>query len=137
MRQSRFVYIGVLELLLAGALVALFGPVVLTGSHVVALLVVAGVAAVLAGCVAAIELGAVTVTWRHLVAASYLAFAVMWPLVYGPHVLAGTASGEELLMFGVAATSALVFAFVGVDVARGGRHFDLTSDVERTVGFGR
>lgn len=133
MRQSRFVYVGVLELLLAGALVALFGPVVLTGSHVVALLVVAGVAAVLAGCVAAIELGAITVTWRHLVAASYLAFAVMWPLVYAPHVLAGTASVEDLLMFGVAVTSALVFAFVGFDIARDGRHFEVTPNVDRVL----
>ncbi|MFC6951912.1 hypothetical protein [Halorubellus litoreus] len=133
MRQSRFAWFGVVELLLAAALLAVFGPVVLTTTAVVPLVVVSGILAILAARYAVIEVAGVSVTWRSLVGASYLAFAVMWPLIYGPTVLFGDPVAEDYLMFVVAVVSAGCFLFFGIDIARGGRHFDVTGDVDRVL----
>lgn len=133
MRQSRFVWFGVLELVLVAGLLAVFGPVVLRSTAVVPLIAVSGVLAILAGRYAAIEAAGVRVTWRTLVGASYLAFAVMWPLIYGPTVLFGDPNAGDYLMFVVAVVSAGCFLLFGLDVARGGRHFEVTGDVDRVL----
>lgn len=134
MRQSRFAYFGAFELVVAGVLAAAFGPTVVATNPAVPLLVLAGVLAILGSRVAAVEVGGVRVTWRHLVAASYVSFAAMWPLVYGPDVLAGNRAAEDLFMLALAVANALVFGFIGFDVARAGPHFEITPDVERELG---
>jgi|AntRauTorcE11898_2_1112593.scaffolds.fasta_scaffold01063_7 xanthosine utilization system XapX-like protein len=133
MRQSRFAYFGVFELVVAGVLAAAFGSLVVTTSPAVPLLVLAGILAVLGARVAAIELRGRRVTWRHLVAASYVSFAAMWPFIYGPDVLAGSRAAGDLFMLVLAAGNALLFAFIGFDVGRGGRHFEITPNVDRVL----
>jgi hypothetical protein len=74
------------------------------------------------------------VTWRQLIGVSYVAFAFVWPAIYVPDVVAGTVSGQNLFVFIVATVGALSLVLYGVDIARGGRHFTVTPDVERTLG---
>lgn len=133
MRQSRFRWLGVLEFVIAGALLAAFGPRMLAAEPTVALFFVSAALLVLAGSVAAVSLGSRTVTWRHLVGAAYLAFAAMWPLMHVPDVLAAGATTEDLVMFGAAAVTMACLAFFAIDIARDGRHFDVTGDVDRVL----
>ncbi|SNZ03273.1 hypothetical protein SAMN06269185_0234 [Natronoarchaeum philippinense] len=134
MRQSSYRYLGLLDLVLVAALVGVFGPAALTTSVGVPAMAVAGMLALLAGVVAELSVGTVTVTWRHLIGASYALFAVAVPAVYAPVVLTGSAGGEELLLFVVSTIGGLSLLFYGVDVARGGRHFEVESNVERSIG---
>ena len=134
MKQSSLRYLGALDLLLVAALLVAFGPQVAVVSPVPVMMAVAGLCALLAGSVAAVSVGPATVTWRHLVGTAYAAFALMWPATYGPAVLAGTATGEELALAVVTTVGGSTLLFVGYDIARGGRHFDITTDVERVVG---
>ena len=134
MKQSSYRYLGLLDLLLVAALVGAFGPTAFTGSVAVPGMAVAGVLALLAGTVAELSVGPVTVTWRHLVGASYALFALVVPAIYAPTVLAGSAGGEEILLFLAAVGGGLSLLFYGVDVARGGRHFEIDADVERAIG---
>lgn len=134
MKQSSLRYLGALDLLLVAALLLAFGPQVAAASPVPAMMGVAGLCALLAGSVAAVSVGPVTVSWRHLVGAAYAMFAVMLPAIYGPGVLDGTATGGELALFGVMTVGGATLLFVGYDIARGGKHFDITADVQRTVG---
>jgi hypothetical protein len=94
----------------------------------------AGICAILAGSVSAVSVGVATVTWRHLIGVSYVAFALVWPAIYVPDVVTGTISGQNLLVFVVATVGALSLVFYGIDIAQGGRHFTVTPDVERTLG---
>ena len=134
MQQSSYRYLGLLDLLLVAALVGAFGPTALTASAVVPAMAVAGTFALLAGVVAELSVRTVTVTWRHLIGASYALFAVAVPAVYAPAVFSGSAGGEELLLFVVSTVGGLSLLFYGVDVARDGRHFEIESDVERSIG---
>jgi hypothetical protein len=133
-KQSHFLYLGLLDLVLVGGLAAVFGLRVLVRSSI-ALMMIAGLCAVLAGTVSAFSFGPVTLSWRHLVGVSYVTFALVWPATYAPEVVAGSASGQDLLLFVVTTVGALSLAFYGVDVARGGRHFSVSVDVERVVGW--
>ncbi|MFC6729511.1 hypothetical protein ACFQDG_12735, partial [Natronoarchaeum mannanilyticum] len=91
------------------------------------------VLALLAGTVAELSVGPVTVTWRHLVGASYAIFALVMPAIYAPTVFAGSAGGAELLLFVAAIVGGVSLLFYGVDVARDGRHFEVDADVERAI----
>jgi len=133
-KQSSYRYLGLLDLLLVAALVGLFGPAALTESVAVPGMAVAGALALLAGTVAELSVGPVVVTWRHLIGASYAVFALAVPSIYAPSVLAGSAGGEELLLFVAAVGGGFSLLFYGVDVARDGRHFEIDADVERAIG---
>jgi hypothetical protein len=133
-KQSRFRYLGLLDLVLVCGLAFIFGLGVFVRSPI-ALVAIAGICAVLAGAVSAFSFGPVTLSWRHLVGVSYVTFALVWPATYAPEVVAGSASKQDLLLFAVTTVGALSLAFCGVDVARGGRHFSVSADVERVVGW--
>lgn len=132
MKQSQFLYIGLFDLLLFTGLAAVFGPAVLVSSPIV-LMGVAGFSAILAGTVQFLSLGPITLLWRHLVGLSYVTFALIWPVTYAPKIVAGTASGQDLLLFVAATIGAFSLAFYGVDIARGGRHFFVQQSVERVI----
>jgi len=133
MKQSQYRYLGLLDLVLVSGLIAVFGVAVL-GTAPIVLMGLAGICAILAGSVSAVSVGVATVTWRHLIGVSYVAFALVWPAIYVPDVVAGTISGQNLLVFVVATVGALSLVFYGIDITRGGRHFTVTPDVERTLG---
>jgi len=133
MNQSSYRYLGLLDLLLVVVLVGVFGPAALTTSVAVPGMAVAGVLALLAGTVAELSIGPITVTWRHLIGVSYAVFALAVPAIYAPIVFAGSAGGEEILLFVVAIGGGFSLLFYGVDVARGGRHFEVDADVERAI----
>jgi microcompartment protein CcmK/EutM len=133
MKQSQLRPLGVLDLFLVAGLAVVFGPGVLSTPPVV-FVGVAGVGATLAGTVSALSLGPVTLGWRHLAELSFGTFALVVPATYAPAVVAGTASGSALFLFAVTTVGGVSLAFYGVDAARGGRHFDVEQDVERTVG---
>ena len=134
MKQSQFLYLGLLDLLLIAGLAAVFGPAVLVSSPIV-LMGLAGLGAILAGTVSALSLGPITLSWRHLVGLSYVTFALMWPVTYAPEIVAGTASGQDLALFVVTTVGAFSLAFYGVDIARSGRHFSVQQNVERVIGL--
>ncbi|SEO21414.1 hypothetical protein SAMN04487948_101126 [Halogranum amylolyticum] len=134
MRQSWFRYLGLLDLLLVAGFVALFGPASLASSIVMPAMLLAGLSALLAGSVAHIALGPVTVSWRYLVGVTYALFALVLPASYLPSVLAGTAAAAEWLLFVVGTVGGLTLLFYGVDVVREGGNFEIETDVERTIG---
>ena len=134
MKQSQFLYLGLLDLLLIAGLAAVFGPAVL-GTSPIVLMGIAGIVAILAGTVSALSLGPITLSWRHLVGLSYVTFALMWPVTYAPEIVAGTASGQDLFLFVVTTIGAFSLTFYGVDIARGGRHFSVQQNVERVIGL--
>jgi len=55
------------------------------------------------------------------------------PAIYAPTVFAGSAGGAEPLLFAAAIVGGFSLLFYGVDVARGGRHFEADADVERAI----
>lgn len=92
MKQSQFLYLGLLLRLVAG-LAAVFGPAVLVIRQSLSWdSLVFGV--ILVGTVSALSLGPITLSWRHLVGLSYVTFALMWPAIYAPEIVAETASGR-------------------------------------------
>ena len=133
MKQSSFRYLGAFDLVLVAAFLAAFGVGAL-GSTPIALMVLAGVAALLAGSLAELSVGPLSVPWRGFAAATYLLFAVLLPATYLPHVSAGTATASETALFAVSCVTALLFVFMGFDIARGGKHFRIEPNVERVVG---
>jgi|GEM_PF-1436871 hypothetical protein len=135
MRQSRFVAFGVVLVLVPAAFAALFGWRAVLEQSAMGLFLLAGGLAVLGARVAAVEVGTVRVSWRHLVGASFLVVALANVTREVPRVLAGTASSYELLMAGWFVVMSCLLAFVGIDIARNGRHFDITPDVDRVVGL--
>jgi hypothetical protein len=112
---------GLLELVLVAGLGTVFGVAVLD-TPPIALTSLAGVCALLAGSVSAVSVGGVTVRWRYLVGVSYVAFALVWPAIYVPDVLAGTVSGQ--FVFVVAMVGALSLVVYG---------FDIVDDVDTTL----
>ncbi|WP_336337292.1 hypothetical protein [Haloarcula brevis] len=133
MKQSTYRYLGLFDLALLGAFFAVFGVGALAVNPVLVGMLVAGVGLLLAGIVAAVSVGPVTVTWRHFVGVSYAVFALSWPATYGPAVVAGTATGTELVLFLTMTVGSLSLLANGYDVFRDGRHFDVDADVTRTV----
>ncbi|WP_135854884.1 hypothetical protein [Halorussus salinus] len=134
MKQSSFRYLGVFDLLLVGAFVAVFGVGAFTASVVVPAMALAGVAALVAGSVKSVSVGPLALSWRHFVALTYALFAVILPGSYLSSVLAGTASQAEVALFVVSSVGALSLLFFGYDVLRGGKHFDVDANVETVVG---
>jgi hypothetical protein len=134
MKQSSFRYLGVFDLLVVAVSVVAFGVRAFTASVVVPAMALAGVSAILAGSVAAVSVGPVEVSWRQFVALTYALFAVIFPGSYLSAVVAGTASRQELALFAVASVGGLSLLFFGYDVLRGGKHFEITPDVETVVG---
>jgi polyferredoxin len=134
MKQSSLRYLGAFDLVLVLAFLLVFGVGALLSGPVIPLMALAGVFALLGGSVAALSLGPVTVTWRHLVGVSYALFAVVLPASYIPDVLDGAASTPEVAMFAVTAIGGLTLLFIGFDIARGGKHFEITEDVDTVVG---
>ena len=132
MKQSSFRYLGALDLLLAGVLLAVFGLDTL-GSPQIGLLLSAGVAA---GSLAELFIGPVTVPWRWFAAATYVLLGVLPLAGLLPPLVAGPASAPvaEAASFVIACVGAAAMLFFGVDVARGGEHLEVTPDVERVVG---
>lgn len=130
MRQSSFRYLAALDLLLVAAFLALFGLGSIGASLAVPAMLVAGVTALLAGTVATVSVGPVSVSWRAFAAATYLAFAVTMPAAFGP---TGTASTADLAFLGVAAVGSLSMLYFAVGIWRGSDAFDVTEDVERTL----
>jgi hypothetical protein len=132
MKQSSFRYLGIFDLALVAAFVAGFGVGTLVSTPAL-VMVLAGLAALLAGTLAELSVGPLAVSWRGFAAAMYLLFGVLLPGVYLPEVVAGTAATEEIALFAVSCVSALVFVFIGVDIARDGDHFEVEPNVERTI----
>ncbi|EJN57899.1 hypothetical protein [Halogranum rubrum] len=106
MKQSYFVYMGLFDL------------------------------ALVAGSVARISVGPVSVSWRYFVALTYALFALILPANSLPHILAGTATGEEWMLFLAGTVGGFTLLFYGADIARGGRHFSVETDVERRIELG-
>jgi len=134
MKQSQFLHLGLLDLLLIAGFAAVFGPAVLVLSPIV-LMGIAGIVAILAGTVSALSLGPITLSWRHLVGLSYVTFALIWPAIYAPELITGTASGQDLFLLVVTTIGAFSLVFYGIDIARGGRHFSVQQNVERVIGL--
>ena len=132
MKQSSFRYLGAVDLLLAGVLLAVFGLDML-GNPQIGLLLSAGVAA---GSLAELSVGPVTVPWRWFAAATYGLLGMLPPAGLLPPLVAGPASAPvaEAASVVVACVGAAAMLFVGVDVARGGERLEVTPDVERVVG---
>lgn len=133
MKQSAYRYLGLLNLVLIVTFLAAFGVGALAGSPVLLGMLVAGVGLLLAGTLAAVSVGPATVTWRHFVGIAYATFALGWPATYGPSVVAGTATRTELVLFVATAVGSLSILAYGYDVFRDGRHFEVETDVTRTV----
>ena len=135
MKQSWFRYLGVFDLLLVAAFLGFFGLAALSSSLVIPAMLLAGVAAILGGSVTRITLGPVELSWRYFVGITYTLFAIILPANYLPHVLAGTAGPEEWLLFVAGSLGGVTLLFYGVDVVRGGHHFEVDPDVDRIVGW--
>ncbi|WP_423999292.1 hypothetical protein ACOZ4I_10580 [Haloarcula salina] len=133
MKQSTYRYLGLFDLALLGAFLAFFGVGALVVSPVLVGMLVAGVGLLLAGTVAAVSVGPVTVTWRLFVSVSYAIFALSWPAMYGPAVVAGTATQTEVVLFLAMTVGSLSLLAYGYDMFRDGQHFDVDADVTRTV----
>lgn len=132
MKQSSFRYLGLFDLVLVAALAGVFGLQVV-GFPPVVLLGIGGVAAILTGVLAELSVGPLRLSWRLFAGLCYFSFALLWPVLYLPEVIAGTATELDLLLFVVMSVGALVFAFIGVDILRGGRHYAIEANVERVI----
>jgi hypothetical protein len=133
MRQSRFSWLGAFVLLVPVAFAAVFGWRTTVEQWTIPLMIPGGLLTVLSGRVAAIELGGRRVSWRYLLAAGYVLFAVSIP-VQQVH-WTGSGSTEGYVSIGAAVLTASCLLFFAVEVARDGRHFDVTSNVDRVLGF--
>jgi len=116
MNRRIFRWAGLLVLALNGALVALFGVEDLVRVDV-AVQFTLGVLSGLLLVLSSVDLPW-DVPWYRLAGLGYVCFAV-WML------LTLLASNDAIWWRTVAVLNALVVTFVGVDVARGGRHFDV------------
>jgi hypothetical protein len=128
-KQSSFRYVGVLDLLLVGVLVAVFGPQAALATPVVPAMALAGVLLFVGGSVEELSLGSVTVSWRQLLGAGYVLSAVAISSVYVGEILAGSATGRELFLLVVSSLGSLTLVAMGVEVARDGDHFAVTPTV--------
>ncbi|MFC6951913.1 hypothetical protein [Halorubellus litoreus] len=132
MRQSLFAWFGVLLLLVPAAFAAMFGWRAALGQSTMPLFAVAGVLAVLAGRVAAVELGGVSVSWRYLLGSAYGLVAV-GNLLGVPATLSAADATAGLVSAGAAVVVSLCIGFMGIDIARDGRHFEIRGNVERVL----
>lgn len=135
MKQSSFRYLGLFNLLLVVAFVAVFGVQSLTRSISLSSMVVAGVSAILAGSIKEILLGSIAVSWRHFASLTYALFALILPGSYFPAVLAGTATQGEIGMFAVMSVGGFSMLFFAFDIVRDGKHFEVEPNVDTVVGW--
>jgi hypothetical protein len=132
MRQSLFAWFGVLLLLVPAAFAGVFGWRAALDQPSMPLFVLAGALGVLGARVAAVELGGVSVSWRVLLGAAYCLVALANALSFTDVFATGT-STTSLVAAGAALVGSLCLAFMGVDIARDGRHFRITGDVDRVL----
>lgn len=132
MRQSLFAWFGGLLLLVPAVFAAVFGWRAALDQPTMPLFAVAGVLVVLAGRVAAVELGGVSVSWRVVLGAAYLMIAVANALSFAD-TLTAASSTTSLVVAAGAVGGSLCIAFMGVDIARDGRHFEITGNVDRVL----
>lgn len=133
MRQSRFVWFGTLFILAPVAFAALFGWRAVLEAPELLVYGFAGVVAVLGARVAAVQVGRVQVSWRHLVGASWLLIALANVVDGLTTVLGATGSTAALVSAGGLLVASCCIGFFGIDVARDGRHFEVTPDVDRVL----
>ena len=118
-RWSR--YIGLLVLALPQLLLVAFGPPVLATFTYFGM-TVAGLLFVVAGFRKRIPLGSRTLRWYHLVGAADVLMALV---LIGSSLHGLDGSVEERVAVGAAVTGGLSLSWIGVDIARGGKHFDV------------
>ena len=131
MRQSRFSLLGALVLLVPLAFAAAFGWRATVEQWTMLLVVLGGLLTVLAGRVAAVELGNRRVSWRHLLASAYVLFAVSLPVQQAHWT--GSGSMEGYVSLGAAVVTACCLLWFAVEIARDGRHLEVTSNVDRVL----
>ncbi|WP_323674655.1 hypothetical protein [Halorubellus sp. PRR65] len=132
MRQSLFAWFGLALLLVPTVFAAVFGLRAALEQSTMPLFVVAGALGVLAGRVAAVELGSVSVSWRQLLGGSYLLVAFANALSFAG-MFSTADSTASLVAAGGAVVGSLCLAFMGIDIARDGRHFQVTGNVDRVL----
>jgi membrane associated rhomboid family serine protease len=93
----------------------------------------AGLSIIVAGSVAEVSVGPLTVRWRQLVGLSYALFAVLTPLSLLPSL--GEPSTLDLLLLVSSIVGGLTLLYIGYDVVRGGEHFSMTADVDTEIGL--
>jgi hypothetical protein len=130
--QSSLRYLGLFDLLLVAAFLALFGPASFLALPV-PLMTLAGLSLIVAGSVAEVSVGPLTVRWRQLVGLSYALFAVLTPLSLLPSL--GEPSTLDLLLLVSSIVGGLTLLYIGYDVVRGGEHFSMTADVDTEIGL--
>ncbi|NHN42095.1 hypothetical protein G9C85_10705 [Halorubellus sp. JP-L1] len=131
MRQSRFSLLGALLLVVPLGFAAIFGWRTALEQSTMPLMFLTALLAILAGRVAAVELGGVRLSWRHLLATAYVLAAISFPLQQAPRTLAGATSTGQHVLFGATVVTACCLVFFAVEIARDGRHFEITADVDR------
>ena len=135
MKQSRFLLLGALEFVLVAGLLVLFGVRAALSSPLVAGMALSGACFALAGTVASVVVGPLSLSWRGLVGTGYLVFALLWPVHAAGPVLAGNAAVRGLAFLAAMLVGALSLAFFGVQVLVDGPHADVTPDVDRTLAW--
>lgn len=133
MRQSRFSLLGALLVVVPLAFAAAFGWRAVFEAPEMLVYGFAGVIAVVGGRVAAVEVGRVGVSWRVLVGGSWLLVALANVVDGLATVLDGAGSTAVLVSTGGLLVASCCIAFAGFDIARGGRHFEITPDVDRVL----
>jgi hypothetical protein len=133
MRQSRFSWLGAFVLLVPVAFAAVFGWRTAVGQWTIPLMVLGGLLTVLSGRVAAVELGDHRISWRHLLAGAYGLFAVLIPIQQARWT--GSSSTEGYVLLAGAVVTACCLLLFAVEIARDGRHFDVTPNVDRVLAF--
>jgi hypothetical protein len=133
MRQSRFSLLGGLLVVVPLAFAAAFGWRAVFEAPEMLVYGFAGVIAVVGARVAAVEVGRVRVSWRVLVGGSWLLVALANVVDGLTAVLDGAGSAAVLVSTGGLLVASCCIAFVGFEVARDGRHVEVTADVERVL----
>ncbi|WP_458185227.1 hypothetical protein [Haladaptatus sp. NG-WS-4] len=119
MKRRWFRWLGVLVLLLNLGFLAIVGIDVLADGYRLAQLVLGSLSGLLF-VLSTVELPW-SVEWYRLAGAGYLCFAASY-------LLTNLATEGELLWVVVTVVGTAVFGFIGFDIARGGRHFDLDTN---------
>jgi len=133
MRQSWFSLLGALLVVVPLAFAAAFGWRAVFEAPEMLAYAFAGVTAVVGARVAAVEVGRVRVSWRVLVGGSWLLVAFANVVDGLATVLDGPGSTAVLVSTGGLLVASCCIAFVGFEIARDGRHVEVTSNVDRVL----
>ncbi|WP_458207171.1 hypothetical protein [Haladaptatus sp. NG-SE-30] len=118
-KRQWFRWLGVLVLLLNLGFLAIVGVDVLGDGYRLAQFVLGSLSGLLF-VLSTVELPW-SVEWYRLAGAGYLCFAASY-------LLTNLATENELWWVAVTVVGTAVFGFMGFDIARGGRHFDIDTD---------